>query len=685
MNDPTATNTTNPLLDLRFPVPFDRIRAEHVEPGIRELLAAARGRLDALVAPGGPKPRTFESTMAALEATTERLELAVEVVEHLEGVATSPELRAAWSAVQPEVSAFFSSIAMNAEVWAAIKEFSATDEAKALDGARRRYLDKTMADFRRSGADLDPAGKERLSAIEVELAQLTLKYGQNVLDSTNAFEIVVTDASRLAGMPPSAIEAARESAAAKGLAGYRLTLQAPSYLPVMTYLDDAAIREEMWRASSTRATEGALDNRPLVSRIVELRREKAALIGYASFADLICEDRMAKCGDAARRFVQTLRERTEPFFARENEELAAFRREVQGPDAPALQPWDVGYWSEKLRRARFDFDDEALRPYFALDRVLQGVFAIAGQLYGVTIEPWEGAPTWHPDVRAYSIREESGAVAASFYADVFPREEKRDGAWMHGLISALGERGDGRHLEILAANFTPPVGGGPALLRHREVETLFHEFGHLIHHASSKVDIRTLAGTNVARDFVELPSQIMENWCWEREALDLFARHHETGAAVPAELFERMRAARTFRAANAMMRQLGFAEVDLALHTDWDPARHGDLVAYAREIMQRAAPAPLPADYAMICSFGHLFASPVGYAAGYYSYKWAEVLDADAFSRFLEGGIFSRSVGQDFRDHILSRGDSEDPAELYRRFMGREPRLDALLERDGLS
>jgi oligopeptidase A len=512
-----------------------------------------------------------------------------------------------------------------------------------------------------------------------------------VLDATNAFQLVIDDPARLAGLPPSAIAAARESAEAKGLSGYRLTLQAPSYIPVMTYLDDASIREAMYRETTTRATAGALDNRPLVRRILELRREKARLLGYATFADLATEDRMAKSGAAARQFVRTLRERTEPFFARENAELLAFRRELEGGSAggkdagPALAPWDVAYYAEKLRRARYDVDEEAIRPYFQLDRVLEGVFTIAQRLYGVRITPWVDAPIWHPTVRAYSIEEESGGWSASFYVDVFPRESKSDGAWMQGIISGVDpERGDGRHLEVLAGNFTPPVGGSQSLLTHREMETLFHEFGHLMHHASSRVAIRSLAGTQVARDFVELPSQIMENWCWERDALELFARHPETGEPIPAEIFDRMRAARGFRAANAMMRQLGFAELDLALHMDWDPDVDSDVVAYARAILERSSPAPLPDGYAMICGFTHLFASPEGYAAGYYSYKWAEVLDADAFSRFRGEGLFSREIGDAFREHILSRGDSEDPMDLYRRFMGREPRLEALLERDGL-
>lgn len=673
-------NADNPLLSLADPIPFDRIRGEHVEPAVKALLDEARGRLDALAAPAAP--RTYDNTLGALEAVTERLDLAMAVISHLESVATTPEIRAAYAAVQPDVSAFSSSIILSEGVWTALKAFAETGEARALTGARKRFLDKTLADFRRNGADLDAAGKERLSAVDVELATLTLRYSQNVLDATNAFDLVIEDRAALAGLPEQAVEAARESAAKKGLSGYRFTLQAPSYIPVLTYLDDAKVREAMYRAFNTRGTGEACDNRPLVARILELRREKAKILGFATFADLVLEDRMAQNGAAARAFIAMLRDKTEAHFQRENAELFAFRREIEGPDAPALMPWDVAYYAEKLRRARFDFDEEKLRPYFPLEGVLSGLFAVAERLYGVTVTPWEGAPVWHPSVRAFLVREADGRVGAAFYVDVAPREDKRDGAWMHGLYSAIP--GEGRHVEVLAANVSPPLEGRPALLDHREVETMFHEFGHLMHHAASRVPVRSLAGTSVAWDFVELPSQIMENWCWEREALDLFARHFETGAPIPEDMLARMRAARTFRAANQMMRQLGFAEVDLALHVDYRPEDHGDVIAYSRAILQRFSPAPFPDGHSTVTAFSHLFAHPVGYASGYYSYKWAEVLDADAFSRFKREGIFNSEVGRAFRDEILARGDSDDPMALYRAFMGREPTVDALLARDGL-
>ena len=674
--------TENPLLEIRFDVPFDRIRPEHVEPAAATLVDRARAAIERIAAATGP--RTWDGTLGALERATEPLEYAMTVVGHLESVASNDALRAAYNAVQPEVSAFFAGIPLHEGLWRALQDYAATTEARYLVGARRRLLDKTLDEFRRHGAELDAAGKARLEAISRELAQLTSRFAQNVLDATAAWELYV-DEARLAGLPASAKAAARADAEARGREGYRLTLHAPSYVPVMTYADDASLRETVWRAYDARATSGEKDNRPLVRRILQLRREKARLLGFENFADLVLADRMAKTGAAAQAFIRDLRERTLPWYHAENERLLAFRREVEGADAPPLQPWDIAYWSEKQRRALFDFDEEELRPYFPIDRVIDGLFQTVQRLYGIRIVERKGVPVWHPEVRSWAIEDRGGRLLAAFYADLFPRDEKRGGAWMNGLITGVPDAsGPNPHLGLICANFNRPVGDPPALLTHREVETLFHEFGHLLHHALSEVEVRSLAGTNVAWDFVELPSQIMENWCWEREALDLFARHWQTGEKIPDALFDRLRRTRTYRAANAMMRQLGFAALDLDLHIDFDPDGSEDPVDRARAILQEHTPAPLPPDSAMVASFNHLFASAVGYAAGYYSYKWAEVLDADAFSRFREEGIFNPDVGQAFRETILSQGDARDPAELFRAFRGREPSIDALLERAGL-
>jgi oligopeptidase A len=674
----------NPLLTVEFRIPFDRIRAADVEPAAARLLSDARARLEAIA--GTPGERTFANTMGALDELTEPLDYAMGIVRHLESVATYPELRAAFNAVQPEVSAFYSCIPLQEPLWRAIKRFSATNEGASLSGERRRFLDKTMDSFRRHGADLDPDGKKRLEEIDVELTRITTKFAENVLDSTNAFELLITNEADLAGLPPTAVTSARESAARKNQEGWRFTLHAPDYFAVMTYLDNVSIRRRLYEAYAVRAAEGQWDNRPLIVRIVELRAEKARLLGFSNFADLVLEDRMAHTGARAIDFLEDLKRKTERRFREENQELLEFRRTLEGPQALELEPWDVAYYSEKQRAALYDFDEEALRPYFPVERVVAGLFGLVNRLYGIQVTEEEGVPVWDPQVRFYNIRDENGEFIGGFYADWFPRENKRGGAWMEALITGGPEAGRFRpHLGLVCGNLTPPVGGKPALLTHREVETIFHEFGHLLHHLLSRVEIRSLAGTSVAWDFVELPSQIMENWCWEREALDLFARHWETGEPVPADLFEKMKRARTFRAANAQMRQLGFGFVDLLLHVRYQPALDGDPIAYTRRILQEFSPAPLPPQHAMIAAFTHLFASPVGYGAGYYSYKWAEVLDADAFTRFRDNGIFSREIGGAFRNHILAKGDSEDPADLYRKFMGREPDPQALLQRSGLA
>jgi oligopeptidase A len=679
----TRTTVANPLLQIQFQIPFDQIRAENVEPAINELLQDARAELDGLTSETGP--RTFANTLQRLDHLTERLDYAMQIVRNLEAVVTTPELRAAYNAVQPKVSEFYSSLPLNEALWQAVLSYSRTGEAGSLSGVRKRFLEKTLDNFRRHGAELNAEGKRRIAEIDVQLTKQTIRFAENVLDSTNQYEWVITDQRQLAGLPESARAMARASAASKGLPepSWRFTLQAPSYLAVMTYLDDEVMRRQVYEAFVNRATEEKHDNRPIMRSILELRGEKARLLGYRDFADLVLEDRMAHAGDRAQLFLEDLRHKTESRFEKENADLLAFSGKRE------LDPWDIAYYAEKQRAALYDFDEEALRPYFPLESVIRGMFEIVHRLYGISLVENPGVPVWDPQVKYYEIydasRPRGNELVGAFYADWFPRENKRGGAWMDTLITgeAHGDRQD-PHAGLICGNLTPPGPDRPSLLTHREVQTIFHEFGHLLHHCLTRVELRGFAGVNVAWDFVELPSQIMENWSWEREALDLFARHYQTGAPIPAELLEKMHNARNFRAANAQMRQLGFGILDLALHRDIPPGSNIDLMAFARNILQPFTPAKLPEHYAMIVSFTHLFSSPVGYGAGYYSYKWAEVLDADAFTRFQNGGIFSREVGGRFRDRILSRGDSEDPADLYRSFMGRDPDPNALLERSGL-
>ena len=675
----TETMTDNPLLTERFPIAFDAIKAEHVEPAIDLLLKQMNFRLADL---GRPElPRTYADVLLTLDKMTEPLDVAIAVIRHLESVATTPEFRAAHNAVQGPVSAFYTSIPLHEGLWAAVKAVDESPEKGKLAPVHRRFLQKTVTGFRRAGADLNAEGKKKLEELDVALTKATTKFAENVLDATNAYELLITDEAKLAGLPESARMAARESAKSKGKDGWRFTLQAPSYTAAMTYLDDRAIREQLWEASNARATSGSFDNRALISEILRLRHEKARLLGYLDFADLVLEDRMAHTGAQAQEFVTELHRKTALFFEKENQSLADFGKAAGYED---IRPWDVAYLAEKQREALYEFDEEELRPYFELDRVVAGMFDIFSRILGIKVIEEPGVPAWDPAVKYYRVEDAaSGTLLGGFYTDWFPRENKRGGAWMDSLMIGNPDQNQ-PHIGLICGNLTPPVAEKPSLLTHREVETIFHEFGHLLHHTLSRVPVRTLAGTNVPWDFVELPSQIMENWCMERDALHLFARHYQTGEAIPDELFEKMKRARTFRSANAQMRQLGFGMVDLKLHREYDPERDGDVMAYARETLAPFAPSDLPENYGMIASFTHLFASPVAYGAGYYSYKWAEVLDADAFTRFRREGIFNAETGEEYRRRILERGDSEDPAQLYRDFMGRDPDSDALLERLGL-
>lgn len=668
----------NPLLTQTFHIPFHAITTEHVVPAVRQALAEAQRELDALIAE--PGERTYANTVQRLDDLLERLERVVGPVAHLVSVLNTPELRAAYETVLPEFSAFYARLPLNPGLWRALEAYAETEEARRLTGVRRRHLDKSIREFVRAGANLPADRKERVEQIRVELSRLQTAFANHVLDATNAFELVLSDEADLAGLPETAVTQARAAAEAKGLQGWRFTLQVPSYQPFMQYSRRRALRETMYTAYMNRASSGEHDNRPLIARILKLRRELAHLLGFANFADYTLQESMAADGATALHFLEDLAARTRPFWEEEVAALSAFARDELNLDA--LQPWDLGFAAEQLRRARFHFDEEQLRPYFPLDAVLQGLWEIVRRLFGVRVVPRPLEAVWHPEVQFYEVHdEETGMHLGSFYADWFPRESKRGGAWMNGLITG-GPRGEllTPHLGLMVGNFSPPEGAEPALLTHREVQTTFHEFGHLLHHLLSRVEVASRAGTNVPRDWVELPSQIMENWTWEREALDLFARHYRTGEPIPPELFDKMLAARGFMAASHQMRQLSFGVTDLKLHIDYRPERDGSPVEYAQRIMGRFAIRPEFARNHFLAGFTHVFAG--GYAAGYYSYLWSEVLDADAFTRFQNEGVFNRDTGRAYVDAILSRGDSADPGELFREFMGRDPDPDALLRRN---
>lgn len=674
---------SNPLLTLRAPLPFAAIEPSSIEPAIAVLLQSTQAKVDALAATS--PPFSFANTLALLDRLSENLDNAMTLIGHLEAVATTPELRAAYNAVLPKVSQFQSQWAMDERLWRLFKTYADSPEARALRGPRRRLLEQTLRNFKRQGAELSRDAKQTLEQINNELVRLCTQFSQNSLDARAAFELLICDERRLTGLPNLVLAAAKADAERRKLSGWRLTLDAPSYIPVLTYADDRELRRQLYLAQARLAAAAPYDNRDIVCKIICLREQKAKLLGYANFVDYVAEERMAKSATRIREFLLDLEERTRPAFERENRELNEFAASL-GASLP-LEPWDIAYYAEKLRRARFDIDQEALRPYFALDQVLQGMFILAERLFGVRVVELlpgsaERPDTWRDDVRYFSVFDIDGQHLGGFYADLFPHDNKRGGAWMNALLTG----GNGQpHVGLICSNITKPLGQSQPLLTHDEVETLFHEFGHLLHHLLSKTELRSQAGTNVAWDFVELPSQIMENWCWERESLDLFARHSQTGQPLPIDVFERLKAARTFRSANATMRQLGFGVLDFELHSQPAPGHAQQLLATARQILQRFTASELPSDYAMVCSFGHLFSGPVGYAAGYYSYKWAEVLDADAFSRFKQAGIFDRQTGRAFVDCILAKGDSADPLELFVDFMGREPNPQALLERSGLA
>jgi len=672
----------NPLLTALDDVAFAEIRPEHVESAIDAALQGAEAALETIRNSG--ELDSYEATLGKLDQSTEQLEAVMGLVDHLESVATSDALRVVHQKAEAKVSAFTASIPLDSALWQKIYGFSQSAAVQQLSPTRQRFVSETVRAFVNAGANLSNDQKEELHQTQLELTQSCTLFAQNVLDSTNAFELLIEDRKRLSGIPETTLEMARESAARAGKQGYCFTLQAPSYIPVMTYADDRAFRHTLYKANFGRSVQAPWDNRPLLLKILELRKKRAKILGLAHFADWALQNRMAKSGATALQFVLDLALRTRPYFEKENQALQAFCEQLEGPGSPALAPWDLQYYAEKERKARYDVDDEAIRPYFVAEHVLNGIFEIASRLYGIRIEHDANASVWHDDVKSYRIIDADGRHRGSFYSDLYPRASKRDGAWMNGLRVSSPSSIAKTHLAVLCANLAPPSANRPSLLNLREVTTLFHEFGHLLHHCLSRVEVRSLGGTNVAWDFVELPSQIMENWVWEEEAQQIFAQHYQTRAPMPRELFDKVLKSRNYRAANAMMRQLGFAHLDLALHMEFDPQVHGDVIAYARDILSQYTSIPVPTDYAMVASFTHLFGHPVGYGSGYYSYKWAEVLDADAFTRFKEEGVFSEKAASDFRTYILEAGNSVAPDELYRKFRGRDPRLSALLERSDL-
>ncbi len=678
---------SNPLLEMTGLPPFAHIRPEHVEPAIDTLLAENRETVRRLLAAN--REYTWDNLVQPLEEMEDRLSRVWAPVSHMNSVVNSEALRQAYNACLPKLSEYSTELGQNAELHAAYKSLHDTGEYARLDTAQKKVIDDALRDFHLSGVDLPAEQQARFKEIRQRLSKLTTRFEENVLDATQAWTRHVTDEARLSGLPDSARAMARQAAEQKGLDGWLFTLDFPSYYAVVSYADDRELRREMHEAYVTRASDqgpnaGKWDNSEVMAEILALRHELANLLGYRTYAERSLATKMADSPERVLGFLHDLARRSRPQAQKELDELRAFARDKFG--LADLQPWDIAYYSEKLREHTYAISQEELKPYFPETRVIPGMFRVVERLYGITIREVEGVEVWHPDVRFYEIRDENGELRGQFYLDLYARENKRGGAWMDDC------RGRFRHADgtlqtpvaFLTCNLTPPVGDQPALFTHDEVITLFHEFGHGLHHMLTRIDYIDVSGINgVPWDAVELPSQFMENWCWEKEALDLIAGHYRTGEPLPDDLYRRMYAAKNFQAGMMMVRQLEFALFDFRLHHEYDPQKGARIQEILDEVRAEVAvvePAPFNRFQH---SFTHIFAG--GYAAGYYSYKWAEVLSADAFSLFEERGIFDPETGRRFLHAILEQGGSRDPMDLFVEFRGREPRIDALLRHSGIA
>ncbi len=681
----------NPLLEFTGLPPFDAILAEHVEPAMDALLAENRKTLEQVTAEG--LEPTWDSVVQPLEDADERLDRAWAPVSHLNAVRSEPVFRAAHNSCLAKLSEYHSEVGQNRRLYEAWRAVAESDEP--LDAAQRRMLEHALRDFRLSGVDLEEPARSRFRAIQQRLSELESAFEDRVLDVTQAWSLRIEDESALSGLPAHIVEAARRAAAERGDDGFTLTLDFPVFHAVMTYADDRGLRERLYAAWVTRAAPGgehdaAFDNSAIMREILELRREAAVSLGFHDYAELSLASKMAPDVATVTGFLENLVARSRDAGRAEVATLAEFGRHRHG--LASLEPWDVAWVAEKLRRERYDLSDEDLRPYFPTPKVVAGMFEVVERLYGVEIKesrrvdgaPTEEIPTWHPDVTFYEIRDADGSLRGQFWLDLYTRKGKRGGAWM-GECRSRRRRGDTLEVPVawLVCNFAPPGDDRPSLLSHDEVTTLFHEFGHGLHHMLTRVDLPAVAGINgVEWDAVELPSQFMENWCWEREALSLISGHWETGAPLPDELFERLVASRHHLAAMDMLRQLEFALFDFRLHLD--PAIDEDCVARNLAwVRERVTVVPVAPYNSYPHSFTHIFGG--GYAAGYYGYKWAEVLAADAFSVFQEHGVFDRATGARFLAAILERGGVRDAMTGFVEFRGREPRIDALLAQYGMA
>ena len=669
----------NPLLVLDGLPRFAHIEPADVMPALDTMLASLRALVEERLA-RAPAP-DWDDTVGPLEVAEARLKRFWSPVAHLNAVADSPALREAYNAGLGRLTSYQTGYAQDPRLYRAYQAVAEGPAFAGLSEARRKVVTNALRDMRLSGVALPATPKARFKAIQERLSELASRFEQNVLDATDAFSLIIEDEARLQGIPATVRAQARAEAQRRGRDGFLFTLQAPSYIPVMTHAQDRALRRELYEAYVTRASQaacGRYDNTALAEEILVLRQEMAALLGYPHYADYSLATKMARDAAEVETFLTDLAHRARPAALKELTDLKAMAQ----ADGVALEAWDTAYYSERLKERRYQFSEEDLRPYFPLPRVLEGLFTLTERLYDVRIRERQGVEVWHPDVLFYEITDPDGTLRAQFYLDLYARERKRGGAWMDECCVRQGYPAPSLPVAYLTCNFSAPAADHPSLLRHDEVETLFHEFGHGLHHMLTRVDEPAVSGINgVPWDAVELPSQFMENFCWERDVIDLIGGHYRTKAPVPADLFARLRKTRTFQAALQMLRQVEFALFDIRLHAGFDPAT-GGVHVLLDAVRDEVAVLKPPAFNRFENSFTHIFAG--GYAAGYYSYKWAEVLSADAFGPFAERGVFDRATGLAFLHNILERGGEADPRDLFARFRGRAPRIDALLKQSGL-
>lgn len=679
--------SNNPLLERHTLPPFGAIQPDHVVPAIEQILDENRTAIDKLAERAGQEPPTWASLAAPLEELNDRLSQAWSPVSHLNGTMNTPALREAYQTCLAKLSEYGTWLGQHEGLFRAYQALKESPAYNALDQAQRRSVDNTLRDFRLAGVDLPEEKKRRYGEIQARLSALSNSFSNNVLDATQAWHKDIIDVATLDGLPDSALETLKANAEAKDVEGYRITLDFPSFYPVVTFAHDRELRQEVYTAFVTRASDqgpnaGEFDNAANIEEILALRHELAQLLGFETYADFSLSTKMAESPSQVLDFLADLAKRAHPQAQEEFNELEAFARETLGLED--LKPWDVGYASEKLRESRYAISQEQLRPYFPAPRVIDGLFSVTQRLYGVKFVEDDEAPRYHPDVRYYEIRE-SDVPIAGFYLDLYAREGKRGGAWMDECRVRRHREDGSLQLPVayLTCNFTRPVGGKPALLTHDEVTTLFHEFGHGLHHMLTQQSVADISGINgVAWDAVELPSQFMENFCWEREGLDLIAAHVETGERLPDEMLEKLQAAKNFQSAMGMLRQLEFSLFDFRLHHELVAPRANDVQALLDDVRDQWSVVPRVDFNRFQNSFGHIFAG--GYAAGYYSYKWAEVLSADAYSAFEEAGVFDADTGIRFRREILEQGGARDAAELFRAFRGRDPSVEPLLRHSGI-